>query len=167
MIEKIIPGFFGLFALGLGLALLVAAEDVADDARLLAEEGVATQAEITRKYTIHTDSSDYNEARRGEGGSIRYYIVYRFKSLDGQSLESEDWVYKSQYDSVSVGSVHPVFYRPSKPEMSVLFANSLETGARIGWIAGSILIVVGLIVLALTFAWKEIRRWFKNWLRAM
>lgn len=162
MLERIIPGFFGIFTLAISVGLFVVASDVSKDARLLAEEGVETEAEILRKYTRHTASSDYAEARRGEGGSTQFYITYRFQTHDGRLLEAEDWVSRDQYQGVAEGDLRPVYYSRSNPEISTLFKDSFDSSARIGWIAGWLLAAIGACVLVLVFAGSKIRRWMRR-----
>jgi len=82
----------------------------------------------------------------GSGARIDYYAVYKFTTLDGQTIEKEDSV-SSDPPRFQEGQMIDVLYQPNKPQNSHIKHGIHLYLAPIGLIGvGFIFVVVGVVL---------------------
>lgn len=117
------------------IALFGAARQMAIEARLLAEEGVDTVAQVTGKERRRHTDSDGNV-------SYSYHLRYTFTTIAGESIRGTQSVSRRLHDSVGIGSRIPVRYVPSRPGLNRVEAEQ-TLPARLAMNIGSSLLLLG------------------------
>jgi hypothetical protein len=100
----------GIGAPAAGIALSLEARRQAENARLLREESAATEGRVIRLW-------------RGRDDEKQPWMAYRFRG-QGQLYERNAKVSLRLWRSLRVGSPVPVFYVPSRPELSSPFTTA-------------------------------------------
>jgi hypothetical protein len=116
----------GIGAPAAGIALSLEARRQAENARLLREESAITEGRVTRLWRSRDDEK-------------QPWMAYRF-SGQGQTYENRAKVSLRLWQSLRVGSPLPVYYVPSRPDLSSPFTTA--RGALPSWVA--FLIAIGL-----------------------
>lgn len=97
-----------IFFVALALWLLTARRRRDARYRQLARDGVAVDAEITRRFS----------GRHPKTRQRRYYLAYRFETRPGHVFERQVNVKRAEYEQVASGHRIKVRYLPEDPGMN-------------------------------------------------
>lgn len=118
-----------------GIAIGAKAKRESANARLLREQGVDSQAEVTRLW-IASDGKDR-----------QHRVAYRFTGDDGSTHKSSASVRQSFWKTLAVGAFLPVRYVPSKPGIHYLKVNGpRRTPAWVPYAVGAPMMLAGLLL---------------------
>ncbi len=124
----------------IGIWLTVVSDSEAERARLLADYGIISEAQITDRQR--------NEQRDGEGRvtEVTWWVTARFVTPEGQDVTRRVAVSEVYFDSTALGDTVPVTHLPDDPGILELEPGRTEGASRSSRIAaiGAWVIAAGL-----------------------
>jgi hypothetical protein len=154
-IAAILPfALYGMAAVFLLLAvvLLLVGRSAAADARLLAAEGVATEATVVNLKVTETQTRDMNDRRRT---TTRHTVQLRFTSASGAEVTVDHPVSQARFDGLVVGDVVTIFHVPSRPTLVSFEKGDPEAGVGL---FGVVAAIFGLVGIGIAFLGRSVRR---------
>jgi hypothetical protein len=134
------------------VVMLLVGRSAAADARLLAAEGVATEATVTNLKVTETQSRDTNDRLRT---TTRHTVELRFVAASGAEVTVEHPVSEARFGGLAVGDVATIYHVPSRPTLVSFEKGDPEAGVGL---FGVVAAIFGLVGVGVAFVGRSVRR---------